>query len=103
MTKGLTDKSPGDIPFIFEAPAKAEWPPKWNANIPGKTVKGRSWKNGKIIIGLADCSVTLMELESASGFEVPLKATVTGKNIFDLAIGPAGLRKGEILDVQQSD
>lgn len=95
VTKGLTEQSPGGIPLVYESPADASWPPKWNADAADTAVKGRAWKGGgsqaSIIIGSNDSSVELFQLASGTGTGVPLAAE---GNPFDAAAG-------EVLDVAE--
>lgn len=100
MTVGLNDSAPGKIPLVYENPVTAEWPPKWNADMAGKPVRGRAWKNG-IIIGLNDSSVAIQPLAAKDGSSVGLKPdSATGKYAFESAIDPKTFPKGEVLNVE---
>jgi hypothetical protein len=100
MTKGLNAQSPGSIPLVFENPAKATWPPMWNADASGQPVKGRSWSGGRIIIGTNDTSVELMKLSSKTGDSVPLAPVKpASENLFELASKLPHAPKYEVLDV----
>ena len=70
MTKGLNDSSPGNLALVFENPVDAGWPPGWNADVAGQSVKGRSWEEGKVIVGWNDSSVELMLLSATKGARV---------------------------------
>ncbi|TLD72679.1 type II secretion system protein [Phragmitibacter flavus] len=102
MTQGLSNaKELASIPAVFETPVKAEWPPKWNADAAETPVKGRSWKGGKIVIGLNDGSVALHDLTSSSGTSVGLApAKGETQNLFEKAIHPIHFPIGKILDVE---
>lgn len=95
MTKGLTDSANGNAPLIFEhANVGGAWPPMWNCEVAGKSVEGRAWKSGKIIIARNDGSVMAEQLESTRGTDVPLKAITGSKDLFTIFS-----EQGEILDV----
>jgi prepilin-type N-terminal cleavage/methylation domain-containing protein len=96
MTKGLTDSSSSNAPFIFENAVNNSWPPSWNADAAGKQVEGRSWRRGRIIIGKNDGSVTTEQLESAKGDAVQLKQNSNGKDLFTQY-----QEQGEFLDIQK--
>jgi hypothetical protein len=100
MTRGLTDNSPAAIPLVYENPAKATWPPVWNADAKGTNARGRAWSNS-VIIGLNDSSVSIQPLESQTGTAVPLKKQ-DGKDLFEAAINPATFPWGEVLDVEEA-
>lgn len=99
MTPGLEDSAGGSIPLIYENPAVASWPPKWNADIKGKPVRGRTWSNG-IIIAMNDSSVAVQPLEAKQGSAVTLKKLEDGKNLFERANGDAKSPGWRILDVE---
>jgi GYF domain 2 len=68
LTKGLKDSSEA-IPFVFEAPAVSTWPPRWLYRRSESKDFGRTWRNGKIVIGSHDSSVALLPTEKKdSGF-----------------------------------
>ncbi|MEI6535563.1 MAG: hypothetical protein WCN98_09510 [Verrucomicrobiaceae bacterium] len=96
MTKGLTDSTSGKIPVVFESPADATWPPKWNADAAGTTKKGCAWKNGKVVIGFNDGSVEALPLESTKGDHVGLRPRADGTPIFP---DPPPGQKYDVLDV----
>jgi hypothetical protein len=99
MTKGLDDASPGSVPLIFENPAEATWPPKWNPDAVDTPVKGRAWKKGfhcVVIVGLNDTSVERMVLSRKSGAKVPL---AEGKDPFASASRASNAPKYDVLDV----
>jgi hypothetical protein len=100
MTAGLSASASGNIPLVYENPVTAAWPPRWNANMAGKAVRGRTCKKG-IIIGLNDSSVSLQPLASEHGISVGLKQDpVTGRDAFEAAIDPKTFPKGEVLNVE---
>jgi hypothetical protein len=103
MTKGLNDSSPGEMPFVFENPVEATWPPTWNADAAGKSVKGRSWAGGKVIIGTNDTSVELMKLKSSKGTKVPLKPMKSdGHNLFERYSSTPDDSLRQVLDVAEA-
>ncbi len=93
MTRGLTSRSDKDAPLVFENPAKATWPPFWNADVKGRPEPGRTWKSGKIVIGRNDGSVAAEKLASNHGPAATLEKGADGKDLFE-RIGPH-----EIMDV----
>jgi prepilin-type N-terminal cleavage/methylation domain-containing protein len=86
MTRGQTDSSAANMPLVFENPVSPGWPPTWNADVAGQLVPGRTWRGGKIIIGLNDNSVNVERLEAARGSNVgPRPLGMGGLNIFTQA------------------
>jgi len=82
MTKGLNAKSDGSIPLVFENPAEATWPPKWDPSLVNTGLPGRTWEKGKVIIGHNDGTVTVETLESMKGTRAGLKPGSDGKPVF---------------------
>lgn len=97
MTKGLNDESKALTPLVFENPASPTWPPKWNADAAGaaKSVRGRAWKGGKVIVGYCDSSVTPIQLEATKGSNLAPARDASGKDAFTSA-APTG----SILDIE---
>lgn len=60
IVAGLTTKSPGHYPLVFENTLTPSWPLQWSRS--HKTVRGRSWRGGRIIIGRNDNSVNVETL-----------------------------------------
>lgn len=60
IVAGLTTKSPGYYPLVFENTLTPSWPLQWSRS--HKTVRGRSWRGGRIIIGRNDNSVNVETL-----------------------------------------
>ena len=86
LTAGQTASSSAIIPLVFENPVAIGWPPTWNADIAGQLQRGRTWRGGKIIIGLNDASVSVERLEAAKGSNVgPAPLGGSGMNIFTQA------------------
>jgi hypothetical protein len=101
MTKGLNVNSPGEIPLVYENPVDSAWPPRWNADAAARSVKGRSWPGGKVIIGTNDTSVELMKLESSKGTKVPLKPMKSdGLSLFDRYSSTPDNSLRQVLDVE---
>lgn len=73
LTKGLSDSDKGSLPLIFQAPNSAAWPLTWDADNASKTLGGKVWRGGKVIIGRNDGSVNAEDLESAHGTKVGLR------------------------------
>ena len=83
LTVGLTSTSPALMPLVFEAPAEASWPPRWDADAGGKPPRGRAWQGGKIIIGRNDGSVETVRLEGRKGI-VTTRPLEDGSSLFDV-------------------
>lgn len=98
MTAGLKDSSAGSIPLVYENPAVASWPPKWDASAKEKPVRGRRWLNG-IIVGMNDSSVDVQPLAAKKG-TVTLKEVADGKDLFELANDKTKSPPWRILDVE---
>ncbi len=84
MTAGITDVSEANMPLVFENPAEATWPPKWNASVAGQIRPGRTWPGGRVIIGRVDGSAEVVELSGTTGMVGPRKMT-GGVDIFTQA------------------
>ncbi len=67
MMTGLNEKSPGIIPFVFENAFSAQWPLTWSGSMFNEPLRGRAWKNGKIIVGRVDNSVNVETLVPENG------------------------------------
>jgi hypothetical protein len=85
LTKDQTDSSSGSMPIVYENPAQATWPPKWQNpkySKPDKPEAGRAWSNSTVVIGTNDSSVTLMKLEDSDEPLVGLKPLPDGEQVF---------------------
>jgi hypothetical protein len=82
MTRGQTGTVQNGIPLVFENPAVAAWPPKWDANAVEVAKPGRVWHGRKVIIGLNDGSVTTGRLNSRWGAAVSLAPKADGSPVF---------------------
>ncbi len=86
LTQGQTDSSSAIMPLVFENPVAIGWPPTWNADIAGQLQRGRTWRGGKVIIGLNDNSVSVEKLEAARGANIgPRPLGDGGMNMFTQA------------------
>jgi prepilin-type N-terminal cleavage/methylation domain-containing protein len=86
LTQGQTDSSSAIMPLVFENPVSPGWPPSWNADVAGQLQPGRTWRGGKVIIGLNDNSVSVERLEAARGSNVgPRPLGGVGMNMFTQA------------------
>jgi hypothetical protein len=63
ITAGLNTKSPREMPFIFENAISSTWPLRWFSSHQDKLIRGRVWRNGKIIVGFHDNSVSVVDLK----------------------------------------
>ena len=84
MTVGQTESSSSVMPLVFENPATQAWPPQWNADYAGQLQPGRTWRGGKIVIGLNDNSVSVVKLEATKGMVGPADLG-SGTNLFTQA------------------
>jgi hypothetical protein len=73
LTAGLYEYMPGDYPLVFENPADANNPPRWNADAAGKAEPGRCWPGGSVVVGFNDCTVRWMPLKANTGSRVELQ------------------------------
>ncbi|MDZ4286762.1 MAG: DUF4190 domain-containing protein [Prosthecobacter sp.] len=83
MTAGLTSDSPGLMPVVFENPAEASWPPRWDASAGGRPKRGRAWAGGKIVICRNDASVETVKLTASTGV-VPARPSPAGVDPFSV-------------------
>jgi prepilin-type N-terminal cleavage/methylation domain-containing protein len=97
LTKGLSNSAKGSIPAVYEAATGSTWPPEWDPTAAGdSTTRGRTWTGAKVIIGLNDSSVTLMDLESKTsasevkGGQDSVFGRNPGKTILDIVEGGGG-------------
>ncbi len=67
MMAGLKPRSPGIMPFVFENSLSPQWPLTWSGSKFNEPLRGRAWKNGKIIVGRLDNSVNVETLVSENG------------------------------------
>ena len=99
MTAGASGAHSGDIPLVYENPAVATWPPKWNMDAKGTNRRGRGLSRG-VVIGMDDGSVGARPLSSKRGIEIGLKLDrATGMDVFEGALDRA-FPVGTILDVE---
>lgn len=85
MTQGQTSSSGGTMPLVFENPSAVGWPPQWNCDAAGQLVQGRTWRGGKVIIGLNDNSVQTVQLAAKRGAAVGPKMLAGGQDMFTQA------------------
>jgi hypothetical protein len=83
MTAGLIDSSIGSIPLIFENPAKAEWPPKWQPASGPARARGQAWEDNSVVVGLNDGTIQVMKLLPGTGAPAALAPDPqTKKDVF---------------------
>ncbi len=70
---GISDSASGAYPLVWECATDAAWDPAWNCDAAGKTIKGRTWSGGKVIVGTNDGSVVAQPCASAKGAAVKMK------------------------------
>lgn len=63
MVDDMTIASPEHQPLIFENALEASWPPKWQPNSAGQLVRGRTWRQDKIVVGFNDGHVDVIRLK----------------------------------------
>ena len=103
MTAELNDSSPGGLPLVYENAVSTGSDPSWNADAAGRSVRGRTWSGGKIIIGTNDSSVEAMKCESTKGASVKLKPLgQDGKNLFTQYTEGDSAIEFKILDIEES-
>lgn len=104
MTGDLNDSATGGIPLIYENAVSLGTDPTWNADAAGRSIRGRTWSGGKIIVGTNDTSVELMRCEATKGSSVKLRALGDeGKNIFTQYSEGEGSVDFEILDIEEGE
>jgi prepilin-type N-terminal cleavage/methylation domain-containing protein len=104
MTGDLNDSTSGGIPLVYENSVALGTDPTWNADAGGKSIRGRTWSGGKIIIGTNDTSVALMKCEATKGSSVHLKALGDqGKDLFTQYSEGDGAVDFTILDIEEGD
>ncbi len=92
MIAGQNIKSGGTRPLVFENALKPVWPLAW---LPHHYLqRGRTWRNGKIIIGRNDGSVNVETLEKHSG-ELRLSDSTLK------AFGMPSLTDIKVLDIEE--
>lgn len=62
LVAGLSADTKGIYPVIFENALEPIWPPRWRFDSRLKPVRGRTWREGTIILGRADSSVNIEKL-----------------------------------------
>jgi len=104
MTRGLSDSSSGDDPLVYENPILADWPPKWTtlAEKKKKRSRGDSWGGGRIVVGLNDTSVSLLQLEPNFDAANKVARDKSGQEVFKSGVDSIHFPKGEVLDVEQA-
>jgi prepilin-type N-terminal cleavage/methylation domain-containing protein len=104
MTADLNDSSPGGIPLVYENAAATGTDPSWNADAAGRSVRGRTWSGGKIIVGTNDTSVEVMKCEATKGSSVKLKPLgEEGKNLFTQYSEGENAVEFKILDIEEGE
>ena len=93
ITAGLNSKSPGETPLIFENAITATWPLRWFSTHQGERIRGRTWANGKVLVGFQDGSHFLVKLQKQGNVMV-LPDTVMIPN------GKTPLPPLKILDIE---
>lgn len=63
MVEDTTIASRGDQLLIFENALEASWPPMWKSHSAGQLVRGRTWRQDKIIVGFNDVRVEVIRLK----------------------------------------
>ena len=102
MTGDLNDSTSGGLPLVYENSVSAGTDPAWNADAAGRSVRGRTWSGGKIIVGTNDTSVELMKCEATKGSSVKLKPLgQEGKNVFTQYSEGESAVDFKILDIEE--
>jgi prepilin-type N-terminal cleavage/methylation domain-containing protein len=104
MTADLNEAAPGAMPLVYENAVATGTDPTWNADAAGRTVRGRTWSGGRIIVGRNDGSVALEKCEAAKGASVKLKQLgEAGKNLFTQYSEGEGAVEFKILDIEEGE
>lgn len=81
LTADQGPSSDPQMPMVFENAAFSDWPPRWHADQDIKPVAGRTWPEGKILVGLNDGSVDLIPLKTKDGWRhLPADTLTTLEN-----------------------
>jgi hypothetical protein len=78
MLGGLTVHDNSQHPLIYENAVDSSWPPKWVSNSERRPIRGRTWKGGKILIGVNNGSVYIQPTKLVDG-----KLTLTSTALLD--------------------
>jgi hypothetical protein len=63
ITAGQNFNGLGEIPLIFENAITSTWPLRWHYSHVEEPIRGRTWTNGKVIVGFQDSRVELIQLK----------------------------------------
>lgn len=91
---GLHDRSSGITPFVFENTFYPHWPLIWRGDRFNEPIRGRAWRNGKIVIGRLDNSANVETL-------APHKSVLILPDILQKAIADHAKPPLRLLDVEQ--
>jgi prepilin-type N-terminal cleavage/methylation domain-containing protein len=104
MTGDLNDSASGSIPLVYENSVSLGTDPTWNADAAGRSVRGRTWNGGRIIVGTNDTSVELMKCEATKGSSVKLKSLgQEGQNLFTKFSEGENAVEFNILDIEEGE
>ena len=67
LVAGLSADTKGIYRVIFENALEPIWPPRWRFDSRLKPLRGRTWREGTIILGRADSSVDIEKLVKREG------------------------------------
>jgi len=67
MSKDLFDSASGAFALIFENPADASMPPRWDTDVAGQAKPGRCWTDRTVCVGFNDGTVRWIPLEPGLG------------------------------------
>ena len=92
FTKGTADTQSGEIPLAYENVAETTWPPKWNAKLAGQAKPGRTWANGRIVVGFNDLSVEVIQLDITDPEHAVPRQKGGRKPVFPTEGVPSGIK-----------
>ena len=85
LVAGLNEKSDPGAPIVFENALSTTLPLTWDTANAGKPVRGRTWRGGKIVVGLNDNSVSVIKLSKKP---TPVLNLPPGTRILDIETAP---------------
>ena len=85
MIAGKNVKSLAVEPVIFENALNASLPLQWDRKHAGQPIRGRTWRDGKIVVGFTDRSATLIQVSKPNN---PLNQLPPGTRILDIETAP---------------
>ncbi len=82
LVAGLSTTHSSHHVLFMEDPADPSWPPRWNTDLEGQPLPGRSWNRRRIFIMRNDGSGDFYKLAPGPGLQ-PIAPDANGKSPFD--------------------